>query len=108
MRVFPTLLSSRFEKVIQNITVLLVPITGPILGPILLLGLLAGVIFSFVGGDGCGVLGNMQEQGCAVRGGIPKQQNRAQNRALYIGPHIGPYRALYGPIGPYMKIHKRK
>ena len=30
MRVFPTHLSSRFEKIIKNITTFLVPILGPI------------------------------------------------------------------------------
>ena len=54
MRVFPTLLSSRFEQIIKNMTVLFVPISGPILGPVLAneldvkeqLGTLPGVVQS--------------------------------------------------------------
>ena len=34
MRVFPTLLSSRFENIFENISVFSVPILGPMLGPI--------------------------------------------------------------------------
>ena len=46
MRVFPTLLSSRFEKIIKHITstVFVVPISGPILGPMLGPILLFGVL----------------------------------------------------------------